>query len=214
MNLEIFPSESQVISTSVPWRSGCRVQSVDWHDREQLPERPMIEERLENGKVADVLVAQRSLEFLHFLRHETQPLVQGDDLLRQLPVNTFDLCFALQLEQTEREHLLRFFLDLLRVVQGLASVVAPQLLLHLEHVAHEFVIGLGRDHFRGLRALLDRTEGFHHEDGMMRDDRAPAFAHDRRMRHPFGIAHIHDVPDDVVGVFLERVVGRAIEARA
>ena len=49
---------------------------------------------------------------------------------------------------------------------------------------------------------------------MMRDDRAPAFAHDRRMRHAFGVADVHDVPDDVVGVFLERVIRRAVEIAA
>src|SRR5215472_11946085 len=46
---------------------------------------------------------------------------------------------------------------------------------------------------------------------MMRDCGATAFAHDRRMRDAFGVAHVHDVPDNVIGVFLERVVGRAVE---
>ena len=34
----------------------CR-EAMDRHDREKLAERPMIEERLENGEVADVLIA-------------------------------------------------------------------------------------------------------------------------------------------------------------
>ena len=57
MNLLILPSESQVMSTSVPCRSGARRQAMDRHDREKLAERPMIEERLKDGEVADVLVA-------------------------------------------------------------------------------------------------------------------------------------------------------------
>ena len=48
----------------------------------------------------------------------------------------------------------------------------------------------------------------------MRDDGATAFAHDGRMRNAFGIADVHDVPDDVVGVFLERIIGRAVEIAA
>jgi len=40
---------------AVPARLG--VEPVDRHDREQLSERPMIEKRLENGEVADVLIA-------------------------------------------------------------------------------------------------------------------------------------------------------------
>ena len=46
---------------------------------------------------------------------------------------------------------------------------------------------------------------------MMGHDRAPAFIDDRRMRDAFGIANVHDVPDDVVRVFLERIIRRAIE---
>ena len=78
----------------------------------------------------------------------------------------------------------------------------------------ELVIFLVRFDFELRRGFLDRAERFHHEHGMMRDDRAPAFADDGRMRHAFGIADVHDVPDDVVGVFLERIIGRAIEIAA
>src|SRR3954462_2118776 len=45
----------------------------------------------------------------------------------------------------------------------------------------------------------------------MGHDRPSAFIHDRRMRDAFGVADVHDIPDDVVGVFLERVVRRAVE---
>ena len=48
----------------------------------------------------------------------------------------------------------------------------------------------------------------------MRHNRASAFTHDRRMRDAFGIADVHNVPHHVVGVFLERIIGRAIEIAA
>ena len=62
---------------------------MDRHDRKQLAERPVIEKRLEDGKIADVLVAERGFELLHFLGHEAQSAMHVDDLLRQLPVNAF-----------------------------------------------------------------------------------------------------------------------------
>ena len=68
-----------------------RVQAVDRHDREQLPERPMIEERLEHREIADVLIAERRLELFHFLWNEAQTFVHGHDLLGQLPVDRVDL---------------------------------------------------------------------------------------------------------------------------
>ncbi len=81
-------------------------------------------------------------------------------------------------------------------------------------VAHEFVVFLGRLDLELRRGPLDGTERLHDEHGMMRHNRAPAFADDGRMRDAFGIAHVHDVPNDVVGVFLERIIRRAVEIAA
>src|SRR6267378_642613 len=44
-----------------------RGQPMDRHDWKKLAVRPMLEERLEDGNIADVLIAGRSLEFLDFL---------------------------------------------------------------------------------------------------------------------------------------------------
>src|SRR5436190_23791964 len=49
---------------------------------------------------------------------------------------------------------------------------------------------------------------------MMRDSGAPALAHNRRMRDAFGVTNVYDVPDDVVRVFLERIIGRTVEIAA
>src|SRR5262249_16455271 len=68
-------------------------QPMNWHDGKELAKGPMIEQRLKDGKVADILVAQRSLELLHFVRNEPQAPVHGDDLGSQLPVNGVYLCF-------------------------------------------------------------------------------------------------------------------------
>ena len=57
MNLLTLPSESQVMSTSVPFRSGQFVEPVDGHDREELAQRPVVQQRLEDREIADVLIA-------------------------------------------------------------------------------------------------------------------------------------------------------------
>ena len=87
MNLETFAVgiAGDVHQRAVAiWRSS---EPMDRHDREKLPERPVIEQRLEDGKVADVLIAQRDFEFLHFIGHIAQAAMHVDDLLRELPVN-------------------------------------------------------------------------------------------------------------------------------
>ena len=78
----------------------------------------------------------------------------------------------------------------------------------------QFVVVFARLDLELWRRLFDRAERFDDEHGMMRDNRAPALADDRRMRDAFGIANVHDVPDDVVRVFLERIVRRAVEIAA
>ena len=66
-----------------------------------------------------------------------------------------------------------------------------------------------------VRNLLfaERRHAEHVEDqhAVVRDDRAAAFRHDRRVLHARVVAHRLDVIDDVVGVFLERVVDARFE---
>src|SRR5256714_8982622 len=192
-------------------RSG---KPMDRHNRKKLAERPVVEQRLENGKIANVLIPQRDLKLLYFLRHKAQTAMHVHDLLRKLPVNGLDLRFRFQVEQAEIERLLRFFLDLLAVMQALDSVAALQSLFHIEDVAHEFVIFFSHFDLEFRCRSLDGTERLHHEHGMMRDNRASPFAHDCGMRDAFGIAHVHNVPNDVVSIFLEGIIGGTVEIAA
>ena len=57
------------------------------------------------------------------------------DLLRDLPVDASRSSLCFEIEQTEIEHLLRFLLDLLDVVQTLEAVAAFEPLFHVEDVA-------------------------------------------------------------------------------
>ena len=66
---------------------------MNGHDREQLAEGPVIEQRLKNGEVADVLVAERGLEFFYFVGDKPKPAMHPDDLRSQLPINGLDLGF-------------------------------------------------------------------------------------------------------------------------
>src|SRR6266481_3800294 len=82
-------------------------QAMNRHDRKKLTERPMVEQRLEDRKIADVLIAKRSLELLYFVRQVAQTAMHGDDLLRELPIKGVDLRFRFEFEQAEVERLLR-----------------------------------------------------------------------------------------------------------
>ena len=64
-------------------------QAMNWHDGKELAEGPVIEERLKDGEIADVLIAQRSFELLYFVRDKSQTAMHADDLGGQLPVNAY-----------------------------------------------------------------------------------------------------------------------------
>src|SRR5438552_11201871 len=153
----------------------------------------MIEQGLEHGKSADVLVAQRRFQLLHFVRHITQPAVHGNDLMRDLPVNRVDLRFGFEIEQTEIECLLRLLFDLLDVVQTLKTISAFQPLFHVKDIRYQFVVLFARFDLELWGCLFDRTKRFDHQHRMMRDSGAPALAHYRRMRDAFGVANVYDV---------------------
>ena len=61
--------------------------------------------------------------------------------------------------------------------------------------------------------FFNRAEHFHNQHAVVRDDGAAAFADDVRVRHLLRAANVADIIDDVVGVFLQRVVGGAVERR-
>ena len=99
-------------------------------------------------------------------------------------------------------------------MQALETIATLKPLLHIEDIADQFMVLLARNNSQLRRRFLDGAERFHDQHGMMRDDRAAAFTNDRRMRDAFGIANVHNVPHDVVGIFLQRIICRAIEIAA
>ncbi|KAG0505222.1 MAG: hypothetical protein Udaeo_14430 [Candidatus Udaeobacter sp.] len=110
--------------------------------------------------------------------------------------------------------MLRLLLDLPDVVQTLKTISAFQPLFHVKDVGYQFVVFFARVDLELWCCLFDRTKGFDHQHRMMRDSGAPALAHNRRMRDAFGVANVYDVPDDVVRVFLERIIGRTVKVAA
>src|SRR5205085_12394532 len=105
------------------------------------------------------------------------------DLVRELPIDSVDLGFRFELEKAEIKCLLRFFFDLLNVVQTLETIATLQTLFHIENFSDQFVIFFAGFHFKFRGGFLDRAECFHYQYGMMSNNRPPALANDGWMRH-------------------------------
>ena len=190
---------------------GPFVQPLDRHDREKLAERPMVEQRLENGKIAEVLVTEGIFELLDILGNKLLSLETGDDIAADLPIKILDLRLVRQVQHAEREHMLGVLAAFKRVVVGFEFVRLGEVLFDVAKFFYERMFVLAANG-RGERPdFFDRPENFHDQNTVMRHDGAAALADDGRMRHLLGVADIGDVIDDVVRVFLQGVIRGAVE---
>ena len=146
MNLLILPSESQVMSTSVRVVLRRFVEPVDRRDGEKLAQRPVIEQRLEDGEIAEELVAERILQVVDFVRHRLRADVKAHHALGDLPEKRLDLRLGGEVEQAEIEARLRVVLDLHRVVEMFAPVLPVERRAQFEQVGHRLgrLAALGR----------------------------------------------------------------------
>ena len=106
------PSESQVMSTNVASRVGRLDEAVDGHNRKQLAQGPVVEQRLKDGEIAKVLVAEAVFELANFIGNVSLAGEALDDLEADLPVKVFDLGFVRQFKQAQHEHLVGIVLPL------------------------------------------------------------------------------------------------------
>ena len=193
---------------------GRLVQAVDRHDGEKLAQRPVIEQRLEDGEIAEELVAERILELLDFLRHRLGAGEKPHHALGDFPEERLDLRLGREVEQAEVEARLRVVLDLHGVVEMLAAVLAVERGAQVEQLRDRLGrFAGGRREFLRL-GLLDHAEDVDHEHGMVRDDGAAAFAHQRGMRHLLLVADVGHVIDHIAGILAQRVIGARVVGRA
>ena len=113
----------------------------------------MIEQRLEHGKVAEVLVAQAVFELADFLRDVGLALEALHHVLADLPVEILDLRLVRQIQHAQREHVLRVLAAFLRVVIGLQLVQLGEVLLDVEQLADERMLVLAVCEL-GIRAAI------------------------------------------------------------
>ncbi len=206
MNLLTLPSESQVMSTSVALRSGNSFSRWIGMIGKQRAERPVVEQRLEDGEVAEGTGRRARPPFPSPPRgRSASPWNMPTTCLGDLPVRR-PLDAGLRVAdragraRTSLERSSRISWGSCRLS---TTVLSGDVLGELDDV---LTIGgsssATASTASALGMLLDRAEGLDHEDRVMRDDGAAALAHDGGMRHLLGVADLHDVVDDVARVLL------------
>ena len=90
-------------------------------------------------------------------------------------------------------------------------VADGEVLVGVEQVEQRLLDVLGQLQRHVVFALAGHAQHAEHQRTVIGHDRAAAFGDDRGMRHAGFVAHALHVVDDVVGVFLQRVVGARFE---
>ena len=188
------------------------VQPVDRHHREQLLDRPAVRNRLEQREVAEVGGRQLLVEVLQVLGHFVHLLHELLHLRADRPEQVSACAALLERQVAAAEQVQRHVQRLLRVVIALERVARRQVVERVDQVDQR-LLDLFAVRRWAAAVVAEARDAEHVEDQhrVIRDHGAAAFRHDRRVRHARIVAHALDVVDDVVGVFLERVVHARLE---
>ena len=125
-----------VYQSRVPVRAF--VEPMDRHDGEELAECPVVEEGLENGKVAEVLVADGNFDFADFLGDVFGIAEKLHDVCGDLPIDGFDASLGAEVEESEVEHRLGALADFLRVVEVLKAVLRSEIVADFQDVGEKW----------------------------------------------------------------------------
>ena len=114
------------------------VEAMDRHDGEELAECPVVEEGLENGEVAEVLVADGDFDFADFLGDVFGVAEKLHDICGDLPIDGLDASLGAEVEKAEVEHRLGAFADFLGVVEILEAVLRSEIVADFQDVGEEW----------------------------------------------------------------------------
>ena len=128
------------MSTSVDGVGGRLVQPVDRHDRKEVADRPVVEQRLEDREVAEILVGELGLERLELFGPLVVGLAQRHDAPADLPEERLDGRLVVEREITVHEQRLCLVLLLERVVVGLERVHRRQIAVDLAQTRDDLVL--------------------------------------------------------------------------
>jgi hypothetical protein len=139
------------------------LEAVDRHDGEQLAQGPVIEQRLEHGEIAEVLVAQAVLQLPDLLRDVRLSLEAADHGLADLPVQRLDLGFVLQLHEAEDEHIMGILPPFGGVVKRLQLIQLVEVATHVEQFADQRMLVVPKGQCVRQPGLVDGTEDLDHQ---------------------------------------------------
>src|SRR5215469_16317100 len=195
-------------------------ETVNWHDRKQLVDRPAVRQRLEYGEVAEVGVREDRFEVLELFRQPLELAAGIADLGARRPVEPFGEPAEFERQQPEVEHLQRLLARGERVVVALDQAALAHRAIGLEQIQHRLrqllLAAIVLAAVAGDTKLVElrRAKRIEYQHAVIGRHGAPGFADDHGMRNVARVTDAGDAVHDVARVLVERVVHRGGEVRA
>ena len=123
---------------------GSFLQAVERGDGEELLERPVVEQRLKDGEVADVLVGEELVEIVELFGLVAGVATFFGDLFADLPIDRFGGGAIFEVEVTEVEEGKRLLLFLECVVETFQTAELALVFEHYFEIGDDLVFHLGR----------------------------------------------------------------------
>ena len=174
----------------------------------------MVEERLEDREIADVLVGEEGVELVELLGLVAGFATLAGDLLADLPEEGLGGGAVLEVEVTQVEEGECLVLLLDGVVEALEAAELGAVAEEFGEVVDDLVAHLGLVLLAERLALVNALEDLDHEHGVGGNDGAARLADDVGFGDPGCGADLADVGDDVTSVLLHGVIHRRLEVGA
>ena len=181
------------------------MEAMDRNDREELFEGPVVDERLKDTKVTEVLAAELLLKFSYFFGWGATILVKTRDLGDEMPEGVFHAGFGGKIKEAQVEPRGGLFLDGQAIVQRFAAIFSGEIENEVGELANEFRIFLFGGN-EGARSFIDGAKNLHQENGVVGDGGAPALTDESGVRNFFLAANLGDGANNITGVFGQGVV--------
>ena len=189
------------------------VQSVDWHDWEELVDGPGIRQRMEDGEIAEVLVCQEFVENAELLGSMLHGVRQRVDFVSYSPVHTFHFGTGAEVEHTVSEEVEGFFADLLGIVPVLQHGSSGKVVPDVVEVFSQLMVAFLDFEFIRHDRQFGCSQHFHDEHGMVGSQGASTLGDEVGLRNVVGFCHFRESIDTVVHVFLNGIVDATLGIR-
>src|SRR5579872_1020963 len=183
---------------------------MDGHDREQLLDGPAIRNALKEGEIAEVGVREHAVQAFQLFGEKFELLGHFENAPANCPIQVFSLAALRQRKIAKIEQIQRRIQRLLGVMKAFEQILGAERLVSFLEIDKR-LFGVFRNRRHRIVAKAAYAQNVKNQNAVVGRDGAAAFGNDGRVWDVGFLAHVLNVVNDVVGIFLQRVVDAGLE---